>query len=67
MKRFNRDDLALVFAVALCLGVLYLLGTISEELDLLPDAKKFYERVFAVDIQFRDIGDRLNAVEKRLK
>ena len=48
-------------------GVLYLLGTISEELDLLPDAKKFYERVFAVDIQFRDIGDRLNAVEKRLK
>ena len=27
----------------------------------------FYERVFAVDIQFRDIGDRLNAVEKRLK
>ena len=49
------------------IGVLYLLGTISEELDLLPDAKKFYERVFAVDIQFRDIGDRLNAVEKRLK
>jgi tetratricopeptide (TPR) repeat protein len=48
-------------------GVLYLLGTISEELDLLPDAKTFYERVFAVDIQFRDIGDRLNAVEKRLK
>ncbi len=49
------------------IGVLYLLGTISEELDLLPDAKMFYERVFAVDIQFRDIGDRLNAVEKRLK
>jgi tetratricopeptide (TPR) repeat protein len=48
-------------------GVLYLLGTISEELDLLPDAKKFYQRVFAVDIQFRDIGARLNAVEKRLK
>ena len=48
-------------------GVLYLLGTISEELDLFPDAKKFYQRVFAVDIQFRDIGDRLNAVEKRLK
>ena len=48
-------------------GVLYLLGTISEELDLLPDAKKFYQRVFAVDIQFRDIGARLNAVEKGLK
>lgn len=48
-------------------GVLYLLGTINEELDLLPDAKKFYQRVFAVDIQFRDIGKRLNAVEKGLK
>ena len=47
-------------------GVLYLLGTISEELDLLPDAKRFYQRVFAVDILFRDIGARLTAVEKRL-
>jgi tetratricopeptide (TPR) repeat protein len=41
------------------IGVLYLLGTISEELHLFPDAKKHYQRVFAVDIQFRDIGDRL--------
>ncbi len=49
------------------IGVLYLLGTISEELQLYPDAKKHYERVFAVDIQFRDVGDRLNAVEKKLK
>ncbi len=49
------------------IGVLYLLGNISEELQLLPDAKKYYERVFAVDIQFRDVGDRLNAVEKKLK
>lgn len=48
------------------IGVLYLLGTISEELHLFPDAKKHYQRVFAVDIQFRDIGDRLNAVEKKL-
>ena len=49
------------------IGVLYLLGTISEELHLFPDAKRYYERVFAVDIQFRDVGDRLNAVEKQLK
>jgi len=48
-------------------GVLYLLGTIAEELHLFPDAKKHYERVFTVDIQFRDIGARLNAVEKKLK
>jgi hypothetical protein len=34
---------------------------------MLPDAKKYYERVFAVDIQFRDVGDRLNAIEKKLK
>ena len=49
------------------IGVLYLLGTISEELHLFPDAKRYYERVFAVDIQFRDVSDRLNAVEKQLK
>jgi hypothetical protein len=49
------------------IGVLYLLGTISEELQLYPDSKGYYERVFAVDIQFRDIGDRLNAVEAKLR
>ena len=49
------------------IGVLYLLGTISEELAMFPDAKKHYQRVFAVDIQFRDVGDRLNAIEKKLK
>jgi tetratricopeptide (TPR) repeat protein len=48
-------------------GVLYLLGAIAEELQQYADAKKYYERVFAVDIQFRDIGDRLNIVEQRLK
>jgi len=47
-------------------GVLYLLGTISEELHLFPDAKRYYQRVFAVDIQFRDVSARLNAVEKQL-
>ncbi|HKT08575.1 MAG TPA: tetratricopeptide repeat protein [Gemmatimonadaceae bacterium] len=48
-------------------GVLYLLGYASEALGRYPDALKFYERVFAVDIQFRDIGDRLAAVERRAR
>jgi tetratricopeptide (TPR) repeat protein len=47
-------------------GVLYLLGAIAEEQQQFPDAKRYYERVFAVDIQFRDIGDRLNTVEQQL-
>jgi tetratricopeptide (TPR) repeat protein len=48
-------------------GVLYLLGVINEQLNNFADAKRFFERVFAVDIQFRDIGDRLNAVEAKLR
>lgn len=48
-------------------GVLYLLGAICEELGNYADAKKYYQRVFAVDIRFRDVGDRLNTVEQRLK
>ncbi len=47
-------------------GVLYLLGAIAEQQKQFADAKRYYERVFAVDIQFRDIGDRLNAVEQGL-
>jgi hypothetical protein len=43
--------------------VLYLLGYVSEGLKKPVEAKAFYERVFAVDIRFRDVGDRLNAVE----
>lgn len=48
------------------IGVLYLLGGIAEEQQQFADAKRYYERVFAVDIQFRDIGDRLNTVEQQL-
>lgn len=44
-------------------GVLYLLGYVSEGLKKPAEAKAYYERVFSVDIQFRDVGDRLNAVE----
>lgn len=47
-------------------GVLYLLGYVSEGLKRLAEAKAYYERVFAVDIQFRDVGDRLSAVESSI-
>jgi tetratricopeptide (TPR) repeat protein len=48
-------------------GVLYLLGYINESLGKHAEAKSHYERVFAVDIQFRDVGDRLNAMDQALR
>lgn len=45
-------------------GVLYLLGYVNESLGKFAEAKGYYERVFSVDIQFRDVGERLNAVDK---
>jgi hypothetical protein len=44
-----------------------LLGYVNEALGKPAEAKGFYERVFSVDIQFRDVGDRLNAVDKAMK
>jgi len=44
-------------------GVLYLLGFASEQLQRWDEARKSYERVFAVDIQFQDVGERLVAME----
>ncbi|HEY8796046.1 MAG TPA: tetratricopeptide repeat protein [Gemmatimonadaceae bacterium] len=48
-------------------GVLYLLGYASESLQKWEDAVAYYERVFTVDIQFRDVGERLSAVERKAK
>jgi tetratricopeptide (TPR) repeat protein len=45
-------------------GVLYLLGRASEELGNTADALGYYQRVFVLDIQFRDIAERLNDVER---
>ena len=45
-------------------GVLYLLGYASETLGRWADAQRFYERVFAVDIEFRDIAKRLAVAER---
>ncbi|HEX6964557.1 MAG TPA: tetratricopeptide repeat protein [Gemmatimonadaceae bacterium] len=47
------------------IGVLYLLGLASEKMEHWEDAQRFYERVCALDIQFRDVRDRLTAVERR--
>ncbi|MGI8547822.1 MAG: tetratricopeptide repeat protein [Gemmatimonadaceae bacterium] len=46
------------------IGVLYLLGYASERLDRWPDAAGYYRRVFATDIHFRDIGERLRRAEQ---
>ena len=45
-------------------GVLYLLGYSAEALQKWNDAMAYYERVFAVDITFRDVNDRLAALER---
>ncbi|HEY7898414.1 MAG: tetratricopeptide repeat protein [Gemmatimonadales bacterium] len=45
-------------------GVLYLLGYASERLEDWQDAEGYYRRVFAVDIHFRDIGERLKRAEQ---
>ncbi len=45
-------------------GVLYLLGRAAEALGNSQDALNYYQRVFVVDIQFRDISQRMNEVER---
>jgi tetratricopeptide (TPR) repeat protein len=44
-------------------GVLYLLGRCAEARGQRDQAIEYYQRVFVVDIQFRDVGERLVAVE----
>jgi tetratricopeptide (TPR) repeat protein len=48
-------------------GVLYLLGYASEALQQWRDAVVYYQRVFAVDIQFRDVAQRLTTLERVAK
>jgi len=45
-------------------GVLYLLGRAAEEQGNGADALMYYQRVFVLDIQFRDIADRMNELER---
>jgi tetratricopeptide (TPR) repeat protein len=46
------------------IGVLYMLGTACEAVGRHAEARTYYERVYAVDIRFRDVNDRLTAVEQ---
>ena len=45
-------------------GVLYLLGRAAESQDQPAQALDYYQRVFVIDIQFRDVADRMSTVEK---
>jgi tetratricopeptide (TPR) repeat protein len=45
-------------------GVLYLLGRATEAQGNLTDALGYYQRVFVLDIQFRDVADRLSSLER---
>ena len=45
------------------IGVLYLLGRCAEQRGQRSAAIEYYQRVFVVDIQFRDVSERLAAVE----
>lgn len=46
------------------IGVLYLLGRASEALGRTADALTYYQRVFVLDIQFRDVARRIADVEQ---
>jgi tetratricopeptide (TPR) repeat protein len=48
-------------------GVLYLLGYSSEALARHAEAAGYYQRVFAVDVEFRDAAARLAAIERHLR
>ncbi len=46
------------------IGVLYLLGRAAEVQGHAEEALGYYQRVFVVDIEFRDIAERINALER---
>jgi tetratricopeptide (TPR) repeat protein len=46
------------------IGVLYLLGFASEGAKKARDAAAYYQRVFAIDIDFRDVSKRLKQMTK---
>ncbi|MFN2398870.1 MAG: tetratricopeptide repeat protein [Gemmatimonadaceae bacterium] len=48
-------------------GILYLLGYASEQVGAWNEALGYYRRVFAVEIEFRDVKQRLATVESRLE
>ena len=46
-------------------GVLYLLGRATEALNKPGAALDYYQRVFAVDIEFRDVAERISEIERK--
>ena len=44
------------------LGIYYYLGVAHEELGNVETASEFYERIFSLDINFRDVTERLRAL-----
>ena len=48
----------------LLVGVLYLLGVANEATGRTDAAIAYFQRVFAVDINFNDVEDRLSALER---
>ncbi|HXQ28635.1 MAG TPA: tetratricopeptide repeat protein [Gemmatimonadales bacterium] len=46
------------------LGVLYSLGRALEAQGRRPDARDLYQRVFAVDVKFKDVDERMKALGK---
>ncbi|HVX40704.1 MAG TPA: tetratricopeptide repeat protein [Gemmatimonadaceae bacterium] len=48
----------------LLVGVLYLLGRAAEAQGNADEALAYYQRVFILDIQFRDIAERMNELER---
>lgn len=45
-------------------GVLYLLGRAAEEQGQAAQALEYYQRVFVIDIQFKDVADRMAALDQ---
>ncbi|HEX9727572.1 MAG TPA: tetratricopeptide repeat protein [Gemmatimonadales bacterium] len=46
------------------IGLLYWLARCEEEQERIPDALVYYNRVFALDINFADVGDRVKQLAK---
>jgi tetratricopeptide (TPR) repeat protein len=46
------------------IGLLYLLGRAAQALNRFDEALGYYQRVFVVDIEFRDVVKRINEVER---
>ncbi len=45
-------------------GVLYLLGLASESIGAREDGLRYYQRVYAVDIRFRDVAARIQTLQQ---